>query len=303
MGSCGSKDKPFKQRTMGDGDRLPETPGDDAWLLMLEAARSERAAEDSELAESLRRIAESERREAVDRRAAEAAARDRAEWEETLRLVEEAQAAENLRLVSRLDPPSPGHREEARGTYGRQTDSYSTWTREAAERERREAADLRAAQELAEEDRREAAEQAARREAADSKTAREMAERERSEEEERSLNATLQLLAEEWDAEEQTRRAEEAAVRAEEEAQRAAEAERLKAAEEEAAAQAQREADAQRECVICFDVMVPDASTFLPCAHGFHTSCIREWLTREDVTEFWCPTCHQPVPQEFRENV
>ncbi|KAJ9456509.1 hypothetical protein DIPPA_33790 [Diplonema papillatum] len=65
MGSCGSRSKPVQQRPVGDDHTICRKHR--KTMLMLEAARSGLGwtAEDSELAESLRRIAQAQRREAA----------------------------------------------------------------------------------------------------------------------------------------------------------------------------------------------------------------------------------------------
>ena len=54
-----------------------------------------------------------------------------------------------------------------------------------------------------------------------------------------------------------------------------------------------------RECTICFEKLRPSRSTFLPCAHGYHTECIRAWLSRSDDGGE-CPICNLAIPPNFR---
>nr|CAD1834810.1 unnamed protein product [Ananas comosus var. bracteatus] len=49
-------------------------------------------------------------------------------------------------------------------------------------------------------------------------------------------------------------------------------------------------------CPICFDEFCEGESPFvdfklLPCGHGFHRSCVVEWLRKNPT----CPTCRQPT--------
>ncbi|XP_060273321.1 E3 ubiquitin-protein ligase DZIP3 isoform X8 [Ovis aries] len=53
----------------------------------------------------------------------------------------------------------------------------------------------------------------------------------------------------------------------------------------------------EEPCVICHENLSPDKLSVLPCAHKFHSQCIRPWLMQQGT----CPTCrlHVLLPEEF----
>ncbi|KAI4580493.1 hypothetical protein MJG53_020329, partial [Ovis ammon polii x Ovis aries] len=53
----------------------------------------------------------------------------------------------------------------------------------------------------------------------------------------------------------------------------------------------------EEPCVICHESLSPDKLSVLPCAHKFHSQCIRPWLMQQGT----CPTCrlHVLLPEEF----
>nr|XP_025139426.1 E3 ubiquitin-protein ligase DZIP3 isoform X4 [Bubalus bubalis] len=53
----------------------------------------------------------------------------------------------------------------------------------------------------------------------------------------------------------------------------------------------------EEPCVICHENLSPDNLSVLPCAHKFHSQCIRPWLMQQGT----CPTCrlHVLLPEEF----
>ncbi|XP_059741580.1 E3 ubiquitin-protein ligase DZIP3 isoform X6 [Bos taurus] len=53
----------------------------------------------------------------------------------------------------------------------------------------------------------------------------------------------------------------------------------------------------EEPCVICHENLSPDNLSVLPCAHKFHSQCIRPWLIQQGT----CPTCrlHVLLPEEF----
>lgn len=52
----------------------------------------------------------------------------------------------------------------------------------------------------------------------------------------------------------------------------------------------QKPCEAEGVCSICYeDVKKGDPMVYLPCTHGFHHDCIKEWLLKEKV----CPMCKQ----------
>eukprot|EP00754_Rhynchopus_humris_P000167 Rhum_TRINITY_DN10112_c0_g1::Rhum_TRINITY_DN10112_c0_g1_i1::g.36874::m.36874 len=56
-----------------------------------------------------------------------------------------------------------------------------------------------------------------------------------------------------------------------------------------------------RECSICLEVIRPSTSTFLPCRHGFHTTCVRAWMAAKTAASqpTTCPMCREEVPAVF----
>lgn len=51
-----------------------------------------------------------------------------------------------------------------------------------------------------------------------------------------------------------------------------------------------------RECTICMELLSnPDSIIALPCAHVFHSSCIREWLSKQTT----CPMCSTVVNASY----
>jgi len=46
-----------------------------------------------------------------------------------------------------------------------------------------------------------------------------------------------------------------------------------------------------KECSICYDVIYQHDMYTLPCAHLFHSSCIRQWLSQNPT----CPVCRTHV--------
>ncbi|XP_042637687.1 E3 ubiquitin-protein ligase DZIP3 [Orycteropus afer afer] len=57
------------------------------------------------------------------------------------------------------------------------------------------------------------------------------------------------------------------------------------------------EEEEEEPCVICHENLSPENLSVLPCAHKFHTQCIRPWLLQQGT----CPTCrlHVLLPKEF----
>ncbi|KAM5281403.1 E3 ubiquitin-protein ligase DZIP3 isoform 2-T2 [Ctenodactylus gundi] len=57
------------------------------------------------------------------------------------------------------------------------------------------------------------------------------------------------------------------------------------------------EEDEEEPCVICHENLSPENLSVLPCAHKFHSQCIRPWLMQQGT----CPTCrlHVLLPEEF----
>uniref|UniRef100_A0A8C0P218 E3 ubiquitin-protein ligase DZIP3 n=1 Tax=Canis lupus familiaris TaxID=9615 RepID=A0A8C0P218_CANLF len=55
--------------------------------------------------------------------------------------------------------------------------------------------------------------------------------------------------------------------------------------------------DEEEPCVICHENLSPENLSVLPCAHKFHSQCIRPWLMQQGT----CPTCrlHVLLPEEF----
>ncbi|XP_038438670.1 E3 ubiquitin-protein ligase DZIP3 isoform X3 [Canis lupus familiaris] len=53
----------------------------------------------------------------------------------------------------------------------------------------------------------------------------------------------------------------------------------------------------EEPCVICHENLSPENLSVLPCAHKFHSQCIRPWLMQQGT----CPTCrlHVLLPEEF----
>ncbi|XP_066202879.1 E3 ubiquitin-protein ligase DZIP3 isoform X3 [Saccopteryx leptura] len=53
----------------------------------------------------------------------------------------------------------------------------------------------------------------------------------------------------------------------------------------------------EEPCVICHENLSPENLSVLPCAHKFHSQCIRPWLLQQGT----CPTCrlHVFLPEEF----
>ncbi|XP_059133161.1 E3 ubiquitin-protein ligase DZIP3 isoform X1 [Peromyscus eremicus] len=57
------------------------------------------------------------------------------------------------------------------------------------------------------------------------------------------------------------------------------------------------EEEEEEPCVICHENVSPENLSVLPCAHKFHSQCIRPWLMQQGT----CPTCrlHILLPEEF----
>ncbi|XP_030104954.1 E3 ubiquitin-protein ligase DZIP3 isoform X4 [Mus musculus] len=57
------------------------------------------------------------------------------------------------------------------------------------------------------------------------------------------------------------------------------------------------EEEEEEPCVICHENLSPENLSVLPCAHKFHSQCIRPWLMQQGT----CPTCrlHVLQPEEF----
>ncbi|XP_039712839.1 E3 ubiquitin-protein ligase DZIP3 isoform X9 [Pteropus medius] len=57
------------------------------------------------------------------------------------------------------------------------------------------------------------------------------------------------------------------------------------------------EEEEKEPCVICHENLSPENLSVLPCAHKFHSQCIRPWLMQQGT----CPTCrlHVLLPEEF----
>ncbi|CAO2631791.1 E3 ubiquitin-protein ligase DZIP3 [Lemmus lemmus] len=57
------------------------------------------------------------------------------------------------------------------------------------------------------------------------------------------------------------------------------------------------EEEEEEPCVICHENLSPENLSVLPCAHKFHSQCIRPWLMQQGT----CPTCrlHIFLPEEF----
>ncbi|XP_045041901.2 E3 ubiquitin-protein ligase DZIP3 isoform X3 [Desmodus rotundus] len=57
------------------------------------------------------------------------------------------------------------------------------------------------------------------------------------------------------------------------------------------------EEEEEEPCVICHENLSPENLSVLPCAHKFHSQCIRPWLMQQGT----CPTCrlHVLLPDEF----
>ncbi|XP_012589182.1 PREDICTED: E3 ubiquitin-protein ligase DZIP3 isoform X4 [Condylura cristata] len=57
------------------------------------------------------------------------------------------------------------------------------------------------------------------------------------------------------------------------------------------------EDEEEEPCVICHENLSPENLSVLPCAHKFHSQCIRPWLMQQGT----CPTCrlHVLLPEEF----
>uniref|UniRef100_A0A8C6RY54 E3 ubiquitin-protein ligase DZIP3 n=1 Tax=Nannospalax galili TaxID=1026970 RepID=A0A8C6RY54_NANGA len=58
-----------------------------------------------------------------------------------------------------------------------------------------------------------------------------------------------------------------------------------------------KEEEEEEPCVICHENLSPENLSVLPCAHKFHSQCIRPWLMQQGT----CPTCrlHVLLPEEF----
>ncbi|KAF6384640.1 DAZ interacting zinc finger protein 3 [Rhinolophus ferrumequinum] len=65
----------------------------------------------------------------------------------------------------------------------------------------------------------------------------------------------------------------------------------------EGATNLDEEEDEEEPCVICHENLSPENLSVLPCAHKFHSQCIRPWLMQQGT----CPTCrlHVLLPEEF----
>ncbi|XP_048202530.1 E3 ubiquitin-protein ligase DZIP3 isoform X7 [Perognathus longimembris pacificus] len=59
----------------------------------------------------------------------------------------------------------------------------------------------------------------------------------------------------------------------------------------------EEEDEEEEPCVICHENLSPENLSVLPCAHKFHSQCIRPWLIQQGT----CPTCrlHVLLPEEF----
>ncbi|XP_055449792.1 E3 ubiquitin-protein ligase DZIP3 isoform X2 [Psammomys obesus] len=57
------------------------------------------------------------------------------------------------------------------------------------------------------------------------------------------------------------------------------------------------EEEEEEPCVICHENLSPENLSVLPCAHKFHSQCIRPWLMQQGT----CPTCrlHVLLPEEI----
>uniref|UniRef100_A0A8C2MPB8 E3 ubiquitin-protein ligase DZIP3 n=1 Tax=Cricetulus griseus TaxID=10029 RepID=A0A8C2MPB8_CRIGR len=57
------------------------------------------------------------------------------------------------------------------------------------------------------------------------------------------------------------------------------------------------EEEEEEPCVICHENLSPENLSVLPCAHKFHSQCIRPWLMQQGT----CPTCrlHVLLPEDF----
>uniref|UniRef100_H0V327 E3 ubiquitin-protein ligase DZIP3 n=1 Tax=Cavia porcellus TaxID=10141 RepID=H0V327_CAVPO len=57
------------------------------------------------------------------------------------------------------------------------------------------------------------------------------------------------------------------------------------------------EEEEEEPCVICHENLSPENLSVLPCAHKFHSQCIRPWLMQQGT----CPTCrlHVLLPEEL----
>eukprot|EP01064_Diplonema_japonicum_P031799 TRINITY_DN5800_c0_g1_i2.p1 TRINITY_DN5800_c0_g1~~TRINITY_DN5800_c0_g1_i2.p1 ORF type:complete len:188 (+),score=19.53 TRINITY_DN5800_c0_g1_i2:49-612(+) len=53
---------------------------------------------------------------------------------------------------------------------------------------------------------------------------------------------------------------------------------------------------AANECIICYESKAKCNPQYLPCIHGFHRECIREWV--ENSPEPTCPVCSTEIPPE-----
>jgi hypothetical protein len=49
------------------------------------------------------------------------------------------------------------------------------------------------------------------------------------------------------------------------------------------------------DCAICLQIMRIKFVTSLPCAHSFHTSCIKKLFKHESEDEAKCPLCRQLI--------
>uniref|UniRef100_A0A8C8YXV0 E3 ubiquitin-protein ligase DZIP3 n=1 Tax=Prolemur simus TaxID=1328070 RepID=A0A8C8YXV0_PROSS len=65
----------------------------------------------------------------------------------------------------------------------------------------------------------------------------------------------------------------------------------------EGASNLEEEEEEEEPCVICHENLSPENLSVLPCAHKFHSQCIRPWLMQQGT----CPTCrlHVLLPEEF----
>nr|XP_019598487.1 PREDICTED: E3 ubiquitin-protein ligase DZIP3 [Rhinolophus sinicus] len=65
----------------------------------------------------------------------------------------------------------------------------------------------------------------------------------------------------------------------------------------EGATNLDEEEEEEEPCVICHENLAPENLSVLPCAHKFHSQCIRPWLMQQGT----CPTCrlHVLLPEEF----
>nr|XP_045003231.1 E3 ubiquitin-protein ligase DZIP3 isoform X3 [Jaculus jaculus] len=59
----------------------------------------------------------------------------------------------------------------------------------------------------------------------------------------------------------------------------------------------EEEEEEEEPCVICHENLSPENLSVLPCAHKFHSQCIRPWLMQQGT----CPTCrlHVVLPEDF----